>query len=123
MPLIEYHHETFNGRGYPYGLKGENIPLGSRIIGLCDAFCALTAIRPHRKAYTVDEALQILQTQMQGAWDPLLLSSFTQMVQLAQKQFNIFDSDFFSEEDPIDTDFATLFTAQNTTQAKTAEIA
>ncbi|MCM8757559.1 MAG: HD domain-containing protein, partial [Candidatus Omnitrophica bacterium] len=48
IPIAFYHHEHFNGKGYPYGLKKENIPLGARILCICDAFDAMTSNRPYR---------------------------------------------------------------------------
>lgn len=98
LPLIAYHHERYNGSGYPYGLKGENIPLGAQIIGLCDTFCALTSPRPHRKAYTVNEALVILNTQMQGGFEKELLVCFGQIIQLAQKQQHALATDEIDPE-------------------------
>jgi HD-GYP domain-containing protein (c-di-GMP phosphodiesterase class II) len=56
---INYQQERYNGGGYPEGLKGNSIPLGSRIIALAGAYCALTQDRAHRKAMTNEEALKI----------------------------------------------------------------
>lgn len=56
-PLIACHHERWDGRGYPYGLKGEGIPLGARIIAAADTFCAMLEARPHRDAYPLEEAM------------------------------------------------------------------
>jgi len=56
--LVRYHHEQPNGRGYPEGLKGDAIPMGSRIILVCDAFDAMTSDRPYRKGMPVDHVVQ-----------------------------------------------------------------
>lgn len=61
-PIIRSHHERWDGRGYPEGLSGESIPLGSRIIAVADTFDAITSDRPYRKALTYERAIDELQT-------------------------------------------------------------
>jgi HD-GYP domain-containing protein (c-di-GMP phosphodiesterase class II) len=61
LPGIELHHEALDGRGYPYGLMGEQIPLLARVIAVADTFDALTTNRPYQHAHTPDEALKIIQ--------------------------------------------------------------
>jgi HD-GYP domain-containing protein (c-di-GMP phosphodiesterase class II) len=61
LPGIELHHEALDGRGYPYGLKGEQIPLLARVIAVADTFDALTTNRPYQHAHTPEEALKIIQ--------------------------------------------------------------
>lgn len=58
-----YHHENFDGTGYPLGLKGEDIPIESRILKIADVFDALTADRPYRSKLTVNEALEKMTTE------------------------------------------------------------
>ena len=58
--MIYHHHEKYSGGGYPKGIKGDEIPLGARILAVSDTFEALTANRPYRKAFTLDEAKKIL---------------------------------------------------------------
>lgn len=70
VPYINYQEERYNGKGYPEGLSGNSIPLGSRIIALAGAYCALTQDRAHRKALTNKEALEILQKEAGTKWDP-----------------------------------------------------
>jgi len=53
--LVRYHHEQPNGRGYPDGLRGHDIPLGARIILVCDAFDAMTSDRPYRKGLPIEQ--------------------------------------------------------------------
>ena len=60
IPGMRYHHESLDGSGYPRGLKGDEIPLAARIIGVADAFDAMTTERPYQKPLTTDEALEII---------------------------------------------------------------
>lgn len=61
LPGIELHHEALDGRGYPYGLQGDQIPLLARVIAVADTFDALTTNRPYQHAHTPEEALKIIQ--------------------------------------------------------------
>ncbi len=70
VPYINYQQERYNGKGYPEGLSGNSIPLGSRIIALAGAYCALTQDRAHRKALSNEEALEILKQESGTKWDP-----------------------------------------------------
>jgi putative two-component system response regulator len=71
LPVIRYHQERYNGSGYPEGLKGEEIPIHARIIGVVDCYDALTTERPYRKALSKEEALAIMEQETaEGLWDP-----------------------------------------------------
>jgi len=69
-PLILSHHERWDGRGYPSGLKGEDIPLGARILCLVDYFGALTSSRPYHEAMAVDAAVSLIEQEAGKALDP-----------------------------------------------------
>ena len=58
--IVELHHEKIDGSGYPYGLKGDDVPLEARIVAVADMFDALTSARPYKKAWSFDDALQML---------------------------------------------------------------
>lgn len=75
-PLILGHHERWDGRGYPAGLKGEEIPLGARVLCLVDHFDALTSERPYHKPMTVDAAVAQLQQESGRALDPEAVRTF-----------------------------------------------
>src|SRR3712207_873517 len=68
--IVRSHHERWDGRGYPDSLSGEDIPLASRVIGACEAFCSLTADRPFRPALTADRARQALEAGAGTHFDP-----------------------------------------------------
>lgn len=70
LPGIELHHEALNGRGYPYGLKGEEIPLLARVIAVADTFDALTTNRPYQKAHDPIDALKIIENLSGQRLDP-----------------------------------------------------
>lgn len=58
--MVLYHHENWDGSGYPYNLEGYNIPLGACILRVCDVFCALTDKRSYRDAYPIEKALDLM---------------------------------------------------------------
>jgi HD-GYP domain-containing protein (c-di-GMP phosphodiesterase class II) len=76
VPGVLYHHEQWNGEGYPDRLEGENIPIDARILAVCDAFDAMTSDRTYRKGMSVDKALQILRDGAGRYWDPTLVERF-----------------------------------------------
>jgi len=78
--LILYHHERYDGKGYPEGLKGEEIPIGARIIAICDAYDAMNSARPYRKALTPEQAKQELINGKGVQFDPEIVDLFLQML-------------------------------------------
>jgi GGDEF domain-containing protein len=78
--VILHHHERFDGRGYPAGLSGEEIPLEARIVGVADAFDAITSDRPYQAARSVDEALAELERCAGGQFDPEIVRHFVDIV-------------------------------------------
>jgi diguanylate cyclase (GGDEF)-like protein/putative nucleotidyltransferase with HDIG domain len=79
--LIASHHERWNGEGYPKGLKGEEIPLGSRILGIVDYFDALIADRPYHKAKPEQEARLIIKEEAGSFLDPELVTMFLEILE------------------------------------------
>ncbi|XMB86351.1 HD domain-containing protein [Mycoplasmatota bacterium WC44] len=73
---IKYHHERFDGTGYPYGLKGRNIPLIAQIISVADVFDALTSDRVYRKAMSCDEAMKFILQESGKMFNPLIVDAF-----------------------------------------------
>ena len=78
-PLILSHHERWDGKGYPQGLKGEEIPLGARILSVVDYYDALTSDRPYHKAMTPEAAMALLQQEAGRALDPQVVQMFVKM--------------------------------------------
>ena len=75
-PAVLHHHERFDGAGYPYGLRGEAIPLSARILAVADAFDAITTDRVYRAALRIEDARQILEDGRGGQWDPSVVETF-----------------------------------------------
>jgi putative two-component system response regulator len=81
LPLVRHHHEHYDGFGYPMNLKGEEIPLGARILAIADTFDAMISARPYRSALPLDEALLRLRRAAGSQLDPLLVNLFIALVQ------------------------------------------
>lgn len=80
LPLIRHHHERWDGRGYPDGIRGKQIPLLARIIQVVDIYDALVHVRPYKAALGSAEALQILKEETQRGWrDPEVIDVFFQL--------------------------------------------
>ncbi|HOW36012.1 MAG TPA: HD domain-containing phosphohydrolase [Candidatus Omnitrophota bacterium] len=76
LPIILYHHEKYDGTGYPSGLKKEQIPLGARVMAIMDAFEAMTRGRPYRKRLSTDAALSELKSNSGTQFDPRIVNIF-----------------------------------------------
>ncbi|MBC7337963.1 MAG: HD-GYP domain-containing protein, partial [Clostridia bacterium] len=79
--LVRWHHERWDGRGYPDGLKGYEIPLESRIMAIADAFDAMTSDRPYRRALSKEEAIAQIRGGMGTQFDPVLASEFLSLIE------------------------------------------
>jgi HD-GYP domain-containing protein (c-di-GMP phosphodiesterase class II) len=77
IPGIELHHESLDGRGYPHGLKGDEIPLLPRIIAVADTFDALTTNRPYQHAHSPLDALKIIHNLSGKRLDPTAVAAIT----------------------------------------------
>ena len=93
MDIILYHHERWDGTGYPYGLKGEDIPLSARIVSIADVYDALTSRRPYKEAFSHDKAIDIMKNE-EGKYDPELFNLF---IKNAEK-FNKIRIEFSEEQ-------------------------
>lgn len=86
--IIKYHHEFYNGAGYPFGVRGEEIPLGARIIAIADAYDSLVSFRPYRDGLTPEEALKIIEQKRGEQFDPKILDIFESVVDEANKEWD-----------------------------------
>jgi diguanylate cyclase (GGDEF)-like protein/putative nucleotidyltransferase with HDIG domain len=85
-PLILSHHERWDGKGYPAGLKGEEIPLGARILSVVDYFDALMAERPYHKAMGFEAAIGLLQQEAGRGLDPTVVDKFIELLPSLQEE-------------------------------------
>ena len=76
LPYVLHHHEWWDGTGYPHGLAGEEIPIEARLLGVADAFDAMTSVRSYRAALSVEQALVELQRCAGSQFDPGLAETF-----------------------------------------------
>jgi putative nucleotidyltransferase with HDIG domain len=81
MDIVMYHHEQWNGNGYPHGLKGEEIPLAARIFSVIDVYDAITSHRPYNPARTHEEAIRYIQSRSGIEFDPQVVEHFVAMFQ------------------------------------------
>jgi putative two-component system response regulator len=76
LPIVRHHHERYDGRGYPDGLRGEEIPILARITAIADAYDAMTSDRPYRKGMQVARACAVLRESASTQWDAHLVMAF-----------------------------------------------
>ncbi|UCD97375.1 MAG: response regulator [Chloroflexota bacterium] len=76
IPVVRYHHERWDGQGYPQGLHGEEIPMVARIVTVADGFDAMTTDRPYSSARSLDEAYQEIRSGSGTRYDPLVVEAF-----------------------------------------------
>lgn len=81
IPYIHYHKERWDGQGEPEGLSGNSIPLGSRIIAVADAFSAMTADRPYRKAMLKQQAFDVMKKEAETKWDPIIIDALSKIIE------------------------------------------
>jgi putative nucleotidyltransferase with HDIG domain len=100
VPIVRSHHEAWDGSGYPDGLKGEEIPIGARVLTTVDCFDALASDRPYRKALPLDKAMEFVKSRAGIQFDPvvvqLLEEHFPALEEMARKQIE--------EVEPLKTD-------------------
>ncbi|WP_025025633.1 HD-GYP domain-containing protein [Caldalkalibacillus mannanilyticus] len=85
LDYVEYHQERYDGKGYPKGLKGDEIPLGARVVAVADAFHAMTSSRPYRKTpLSIEEAIAEIKHHSGTQFDPIVAELFVKMIEESQ---------------------------------------
>ena len=83
-PIVRHHHERWDGRGYPDGLAGHDIPLGARIVAVADSYDAMTTQRPYNRTLAAEEAIARLRAGAGAYWDPQVVGVFVDWLQSAR---------------------------------------
>ncbi len=86
IPIVLQHHERFNGKGYPDGLKGDSINLSARIFAVADSYEAMTADRPYRKAFDRNSAMGIIKENSGSDFDPHVVNAFLRVMDQGTRQ-------------------------------------
>ena len=82
-PIVESHHERWDGKGYPHGLEGEGIPFSARLLAVADVYDALTTERSYKQAFSHLEAMEIMRRESGRQFDPQLFAKFEELVRRA----------------------------------------
>ena len=80
LPAILYHHERYDGNGYPNGLRGEEIPFLARVLGMVEAYQAMISIRPYRPKLTPQQAIEELRRNAGTQFDPHIVEAFVELL-------------------------------------------
>ena len=80
IELVKYHHEFYDGSGYPDGLKGEDIPLWARIVSVVESYHAMISRRPFREPFKEDQAMTILKEESGKKYDPKIIDSYLKVL-------------------------------------------
>ncbi|MDD2694686.1 MAG: HD-GYP domain-containing protein, partial [Anaerolineales bacterium] len=86
VPIVRHHHERWDGKGYPDGLSGNDIPMGARIIAVADSFDAMTIDRPYRHGLSLDQACKEIIACKGKQFDPLVVAAFKRAWELHKLQ-------------------------------------
>jgi putative nucleotidyltransferase with HDIG domain len=85
VDIVRYHHENYDGSGYPYGLAGDEIPLGARIVAVADSFDAMNTDREYRKKIGLEKSLEILEAEAGKQFDPEIVRIFVDIIREEQQ--------------------------------------
>jgi len=120
-PIVRYHHENWNGTGYPEGLKGQTIPVGARILSVVDCYDALTSDRPYRPRYTRQQAEQILKERRGVMYDPWVVDGFLAIVDKLEQGDAVDRSEAGNSDGVLPTRIPAQLEAISATQAEERE--
>ena len=87
--ICRWHHERYDGRGYPDGLAGEEIPIAAQIVALADVYDALTSVRVYKPAFSHEKAIEMITNGECGAFNPLLLQCLLESTDSIREQLAV----------------------------------
>lgn len=88
MEIVLYHHEKWDGTGYPVGLKGKAIPISARIAALCDVYDSLRSERPYKAPYSHEQAVAIILAESGSHFDPKIVRAFKALSEQFEQVWN-----------------------------------
>ncbi len=97
VEAVLYHHEAWNGCGYPAGLQGEAIPMSARMLTVADVYDVLTSWRPYKNALSVDEARKLIIADSEIYFDPLIVDAFLRLLDISPN-FTLPQQDMFEKQ-------------------------
>ena len=89
--ICRWHHERYDGKGYPDGLKGEEIPISAQVVSLADVYDALVSDRVYKKAYSHEKAMEMILNGECGMFNPLLLECLVEIQDKVRKELGLKD--------------------------------
>lgn len=96
--VVQYHHEQFNGKGYPFGLAGDEIPITARIFAIADVFDALTSRRPYKAPMPCEKAIETLEQGHGSHFDPVILNTFKAIAPSLHQQVSSLSEDALQQK-------------------------
>lgn len=87
LDIAKYHHERWDGKGYPEGLQGDEIPLWSQIVGIVDVYDALVSPRVYKKAFSHEKAMEMILAGECGTFNPILLECLKDAEELLKNEY------------------------------------
>jgi len=100
VEIIKFHHEKFDGSGYPWGLKGDEIPLNARIIAIADAYDSISSNRSYRVGLEHEEVIKKIENQSGRQFDPKIVQAFKEVIPGALAQIKAFDLAMKEQNEP-----------------------
>ncbi len=99
--ICRWHHERYDGRGYPDGLKGDEIPISAQVVALADVYDALVSKRVYKPAYSHEKAIEMILNGECGAFNPLLLECLTDIKDQLRKEMQLRSREAYPERADI----------------------
>ena len=101
LPIVELHHEAYDGGGYPYGLDGQSVPVGVRIVHVVDVFDAITSDRAYRKARSREDMVAIMSSESGKQFDPAVLAAFLETLNKGKLVQAVLDAEVEGTTPPL----------------------